>query len=532
MQQITLNFAQPFDLAKYAMFLKCKQLPESKLNYDWETDSYNIQTHPRFAHLLGMKAEGRAAAQQPLSDFLFDYQRFIVARALEAKRYAIYADCGLGKTVMFLEYARHILHKTGGKVLIFSPLQIILQTIEESRRFYGGKLSVHQLKTRAELVAWLNDDASPHHLAITNYEKMIDGELPELNRLAGMIADESSIFKTGGGVIKWNMLHSLNGKSGMAPLGVEYRLSCTATPAPNDIMEYASQASFLGKLRTDGEILWTYFSRDKFGNWQIKPYAKEGFYRFLASWSIYIRNPAHYGFTDNFRDIPAPQFHTHEIAQSPEQQRMELTIRRHGSEGSLFGDTELGVVKRSKLSQIAKGFVYLKDHSVQRVDSRKPAAVAELIKAAVKSGSQVLVWTVFDEEGEIILEHLRKGQAVNLTGKMSEAERALVIEDFRHGTLPVLISKAGLLGFGLNFQFCDTMIFSGWNDSYEQFYQAIKRAHRYGQKKTLQVHLPVIPQLEEAILENVLHKKGNFERDAQEHEDVYKKILKDYGAIK
>lgn len=392
--------------------------------------------------------------------------------------------------------------------------------------------SKNPLSTREELVKWLADDTATSRLAITNYEKMIDGELPELNYLAGLICDESSIFKTGGGVIKWNILHSINGKSGMAPTSVEYRLSCTATPAPNDIMEYASQASFLGKLRNEGEILWTYFTRDKRGNWQVKPYAEDGFYRFMSSWSIYIRDPKHYGFADNLKDLPAPEFHNVEIEQTTEQKEYELEIRRAGTRGDMFGDLNLGVVKRGKLSQLAKGFIYQKTGDPLRIFSKKPGVVADLIRTAVKMGEQVLVWTVFDEEGEILLEHLTDLNAVNLTGKMKMPDRISAIEDFRHGKLPVLISKAELLGFGLNFQFCSTMIFSGWNDSWEQFYQALKRCHRFGQKKALQVYIPYIPALEQDILNNVVRKKSNFEMDAMKQEYHFRKILIEQGVIK
>lgn len=185
---------------------------------------------------------------------------------------------------------------------------------------------------------------------------------------------------------------------------------------------------------------------------------------------------------------------------------------------------------------MAKGFLYRKGEDPLRVPSLKPGRVANLIRRAVAEGEQVLVWTVFDEEGEIILEELGYTcnggvKARNLTGKMKEEERLKTLEDFRRGRLPVLLSKPELLGFGLNFQFCTCMVFSGWDDSYERFYQAIKRAHRYGQTKPLQVYLPYIPSLEGAILDNVFRKKDNFEADARKHEEVYRKVLEEMGEI-
>lgn len=295
---------------------------------------------------------------------------------------------------------------------------------------------------------------------------------------------------------------------------------------------YIQNDTLIIPFGNEGEILWTYFSRDKYGNWGIKPYAEEGFYRFLSSWSIYIRDPKHYGFSDNLKDVPDPKFHIIKIKETQEQKELELKIRRQGND-NLFGDLKLGVVKRSKLSQIAKGFVYEKDKSITYVNSEKPKVIVDIIDTCITQGQQVLVWTVFDEEGEILLRNIRyrSGIAKNLTGKTKEEERLEIIENFRHGNLQVLISKPELLGFGLNFQFCSVMIFSGFNDSFEQFYQAIKRAHRFGQTKALQVYIPYIPELEEMIYENIVKKKNNFEREVMRHEEIYKKILIENGSL-
>ncbi len=190
---------------------------------------------------------------------------------------------------MELEWSRHVVTLTGGKVLIFAPPQVIPQTIDESERFYPRRAGAAGARNarRSHLVAvrarrWFRD----HEL-----RKNDRRHHSEMRNLAGLVLDESSILKSGGGVIKWNLIKSAK--------GIEYKLSCTATPAPNDVMEYASQAAFLEKLRTEGEILWTFFSRinkgPNAGNWMIKPHARDGFYRFMASWSIYLRNPAAYG---------------------------------------------------------------------------------------------------------------------------------------------------------------------------------------------------------------------------------------------
>jgi hypothetical protein len=509
-----------FDLAHYDLFLNCKRLPEFQTTYDWESDSYTISTPARFLPMLGIPAPATPAEKLQIAAYLFDYEQFIVKQALKAQRYAIYADCGLGKTAMFLEWARHVLAAIGRKVLIFSPLQIIEQTCDESTKFYGDALLVKKLETRKELEEWL--EAPGCELAITNYDKMIPGLLPQLRLLGGLICDESSILKSGGGVIKWNLIKSAK--------GIEYKLSCTATPAPNEVMEYASQAAFIEKLRTESDILWTFFSRDKKGEWRIKPHAREGFYRFLASWSIYLRNPKMYGWSDNLASIPPPVFHEYDIDPTPEQIDEQNRIYFEAGAG-LLGTQNIGVVQRTKLSQIAKGFIYEKTGkktTVRLIPSLKPARVADVAIAEMKAGRQVLIWTVFDEEGQLIAEELaaRGIGSCLLDGKVKQKDRISLIEKFRKGQLDILISKASLLGFGMNFQCCTSMIFSGWDDSYERFYQAVRRALRYGQTNTVHIHLPIIRHLEGLVMENVLRKKNSFEQDADEQEKYYLEALK------
>ena len=509
-----------FDLEAYQMFLRAKKLPESQVTYDWETDTYRLTTPARFAGILGEDLAGADRKKINISPCLWDYERFITQMALEVQRYAIFADCGLGKTLMFLEWARCVMEMTGGRVLIFSRnAELIEQTREEAVKFYGDTLPIERIETRAALIEWLKRPGSG--LGITNYEKMIDGLLPELRYLAGLICDESSILKSGGGVIKWNLIKSSK--------GIEYKLSCTATPAPNDIMEYASQAAFLEKLRTEGEILWTFFTRDKSGEWRIKPHAREGFYRFMASWSIY-------GWADNVRQIPEPEFLEHKIDPTEDQMKEAMALF-HDSGAGLLGDNSLGVVQRTKLSEIAKGFRYepvpgKKSRRAVQIDSNKPAFIADLICSEVGAGRQVLVWTVFDEESALIEEALR-GRGIRfgvLDGQTKPALRLEILRRFKAGELDAVVSKASLLGFGMNFQFVGAMIFSGWDDSYERFYQAVKRAFRYGQLVSLRVHIPFIPQLEGMVWENVLRKKENFEADAMEQEKYYKVALEGIAA--
>lgn len=513
-----------FDLEQYDIFLRCKKLPESRLEYDWQSDTYTLSTPERFASLIGMTATQPDLEPLSASRHLFDYQRWIIGRALDAERFAIWADTGLGKTAMFLEWARQVMWLTKGRVLILSPLQVIDQTVAEARRFYPDAGRIEWLNSREELIDWLQRPGQA--VGITNYEKLIQGVIPELRHLAGLIADESSILKTGGGVIKWNLIKSAK--------GIRFKLSCTATPAPNDTMEYASQASFLEKLRTEADILWTYFTRDKRGDWRIKPHAQQAFYRFMSTWSIYLRNPAHFGFEDILSTLPDPEYHEYKVPITDQQRELMYGfLTRHGR--GMLSD-RLGVKERSRLSQLAKGFLYDREsgpEDVALVESNKPGAVCDLVCQEVRTGP-VLVWTVFDAESRILsekLEHMASGNftVATLDGSMSHADRSAVLGRFKAGEVNVLISKAQLIGYGMNLQHVRSMVFSGFDDSFERMYQAVRRAYRFGQTETVRIHIPYVPELEGMIFDNVKSKETAFMKDVEIQERHYRKALQGIG---
>jgi hypothetical protein len=507
-----------FDLEAYELFLRTKAVPERHLDFDWRTGAYTLTMPARFAPALGAQHGGQTKdLSGPIAPHLFDFQRFIVEQALDAKRYAIWADTGLGKTAMQLEWARQVVERTGGRAAILCPLQIIDQTIEEAERFYGDGLPIVRIETREDLADFCASDGPG--LGITNHEKLTAGVLDPLRRLAGLVVDESSILKSGGGVIKWNLIKSAR--------GIEHKLSCTATPAPNDTMEYASQAAFLEKLRSEGEILWTYFSRDKRGTWSVKPHARDAFYAFMSSWSIYLRDPASYGFADILADLPPPAMHEHRLPISEEQRAamQELLV----SSGRGLFDERQGIRERSKLAQLAKGFLYEgqgKDRITRAVESAKPEFVAQLVEAEVAAGRPTLVWTVFDEESAL-LDRALAVPRTTLHGDSTAAERQASIAAFRSGEVDVLVSKAQLVGFGLNFQRAKAMVFSGFDDSFERLYQAIRRAYRFGQKHAVQVHVPVIPELEGLMLDNLKAKQRAFDRDVAIQEVNYRNALKE-----
>ena len=535
--RLSVHFKR-FDLPSYEVFLKCKRLPESQVEFLPEDESYRVTAPARFAPMLGIDVPPAVAQDLPISDFLFDDQREIVTTALASKRFAVWSDCGLGKTLIILEFARQVMRRTGKRFLIFTVNEVVKQFVEECQRFYGDTLPIHRIESRAKMREWLPDlprtaDTLPKpgygidglpNLGITNYEKMNpesieDQVVSEMMQLGGVGLDESSRLKAGGGKQKWALIKSCK--------GIEYKLSCTATPAPNDIMEYASQASFLEKMRSESEIIWTYFIRDsKTHRWTVKPHARAAFFEFMAGWSIYVRDPKRYGWRIGMPEVPEPIVQTYQIEPTAAQMdiiRLETRDDLTGQQ-SLVLDRELNAIQRMKLSQVAKGFRYHKGGTgkYDLIDSRKPAFVADLIKSEIKAGHQVLVWTVFDAESEILLKHLVKAfKGERLTGKTKDADRVEILERFRRGESPCLISLASMLGFGMNFQNCSSMIFSGWSDSFEMYYQAVRRAYRFGQKKRVRVHLPFIEDLEGDQLQNVFRKESEHNRAISEMEDNY-----------
>ncbi len=530
--ELVIHFRK-FDQQEYAVFLRAKALPESSVVFHDEDETYSIRAPARFASMLGVELPAAERKELDLSPFLFDDQAAIVRMFLDAKRFACWSDCGLGKTPIMLECARHVINRTGGRVLIITLNEIVKQTIQEAEKFYGNSLPVHRIKSREEMRKWCREGGNGSQLAITNYEKMnpeslADQVVTEMRHLAGIILDESNRLAQGGGKQKWALIKSCK--------GIEYKLSCTATPAPNDTMEFASQASFLEKMRSEGEIIWTYFIRDsKTHRWKVKENAREQFFRFMSSWSIFVRDPRRYGWRNGMAEVPTPEIILHEIPANTDQLEAAsvYSVDRDGQR-MLPGidDQDRNTIRRAKLSQIAKGFVYRKGEGgkFDRIKSAKPPAVARIVAKEVSDGLQVLVWTVFDAENKIVAEELRRKDPrlkfETLTGKTKDFDRFEIMERFRSGECRVLISRTSMLGYGMNFQCCGSMVFSGFSDSYVSYYQAIRRAYRFGQTRSVRVHIPVVRDLEEDMLDNIFRKQGDHEAAILEMERNYIETLR------
>lgn len=455
-----------------------------------------------YAAMLGLTRPKVQAAKYKPHDGLFDYQRDIAATAIRKRKYAIFADCGLGKTLMLLEFAKHAARVTGKRVLIVAPLMVCRQHIKEAARFYPD-LSIGRV-VASDLQYWLNSTSSlDTEIGVTNYEAIREGI--SASNLGGLILDESSMLKSHYGA--WGTRLIEMGR------GLDWKLCATGTPAPNDRIEFANHAVFLDRARTVNEFLASYFiNRGQTNNrWELKPHALKPFYRDLSDWSIFLTNPATYGWTDNVGTIPPMHIHIDEIELTPEQRKAAQQLT-----GDLITANIGGIGQRGKLSQIAKG--------KNGIPTNKPTEIRKMVESWPDEST--IIWCHYNDEQDSMERTFP--DAVSLSGSTKESDRESYIDRFIAGEVKVMISKPKILGFGLNLQVATRQVFSGIKDSYEEFYQAVKRSNRVGSTKPLNVHIPVT-ELEMPFVDNVLSKANRVEADTIEQERLFTELGGNYG---
>ncbi len=396
-----------------------------------------------------------------LNPMLYPFQRELVSWALRKQRAAIFADTGLGKTAMLLEWATIILNEVGGPLLVFSPLAVAEQTQRESKKFN----TPHHVQ-----ICKSQDDIEPHAINITNYERLhrFDGEFNAI------ILDESSILKSIDGKTRNQLIEQF--------INVPYKLCCTATPAPNDMAEFGNHAEFLN-IATYQEMLSRFFVHDD--TWRLKGHAVDEFYRWLASWSVMIKSPSDLGFDDTIFQLPplttTPIFFD----------TNDIDLPTKNGQGQLFAVNLGGVGTRSAIRRTT-----LQD---------KVRIAAEIIN---QCEDQWISWVGLNDEGREL--HKAVPDSVLIEGSDSIESKTKKLMAFINGDTRVLITKIKIAGFGLNLQKCHKQMFVGLNDSYEQFYQAIRRSWRFGQDTPVDVSI-VIHETERPILDNIQSKEAMSE---------------------
>lgn len=387
---------------------------------------------------------------------LFGFQRDLVAWAAKKGRAAIWADTGLGKTRMQIEWARMMGHKT----LIVAPLAVTAQTIEEASAL---GIDVSYARSTAEVTG---------PLTITNYERT-DAFDPAM--FGAVVLDESSILKNFEGKTRSALIRQWK--------DTPCRLACSATPAPNDVTELANHAEFLGVMPRN-EMLAAYFVHDDDG-WRPKRHAVGHMYEWMSGWAAAVRRPSDMGHPeeDGLYDLPPLTFRQHVVGvnESPE--------------GQLFAVDLGGVGGRSRVRR-------------STLDARCERT-AELVNA---NDDPWVVWCGLNDEADM-LARLIPG-AVNVQGNDTPETKAEQLMSFAHGEFRVLITKPSIAGMGLNFQHAAHMAFTGLSDSYEAYYQAVRRCWRFGQKRPVHVHI-IVSELEQQIVANVQHKETEAARMTQ-----------------
>lgn len=396
----------------------------------------------------------RSAVDQPVGfecrrplTALFDYQQVIVRWATRRGKAAIFADTGLGKTAMQLAWAHEVAIETGKPTLLLAPLAVSIQTIAEASKF--------------GLRARLWSDGAPAEIHVANYE-----QLANLNPhdYGGIVLDESSILK------------GMNGKlrAAITDFGsvLPYRLSCTATPSPNDWMELGTQAEFLGVM-SQMEMLAMYFTHDsaRTSKWRLKGHAKERFFQWMASWAVVIKSPADLGFDATMFELPELRLHEHTVGTA--------TLKADEADS-------LGLQDRARIRKLSMP---------ERVEK-----AAELANAV---DDQCIVWCHMNDESTALAEAI--DGAVEVSGSDKREHKEAALTGFAAGDVRALVSKPRIAGFGMNFQRCNHMVFTGLSDSWEQYYQAVRRVWRFGQTRDVDVHL-VSGADEGAVLANIKRK--------------------------
>jgi DNA modification methylase len=392
---------------------------------------------------------------QNLNKNLFDFQRDIVTWACRKGRAAIFADCGMGKTIMQLSWAEQVHRKYGGFVLIVAPLAVAAQTIREGAHF---GIEVHKCRTCDDLQDGIN---------ITNYEMLSHFEGVEFQ---AVVLDESSILKSYSGAIRNQIIAMFK----FTP----FKLACTATPAPNDYMELGNHSEFLGCMdRT--EMLAMFFIHDggDTSKWRLKGHAQGIFWDWVASWACMVTKPSDLGYEDGGFQLPPIDIQVHSVDSGMNQ------------DGRLFAVAETSLTDQQKARR----------NTVQI----KGDIIAGYINS---SDDSWLVWCDLNAESE----HLAMSipDAVEVRGADSIEWKEDAMLGFADGKYRVLVTKPSIAGFGMNWQHCHKIAFCGMSHSYEQFYQAIRRCWRFGQSHAVEVHV-FVTDLEEQIVANVLRKKDD-----------------------
>ena len=376
-------------------------------------------------------------SEDALNATLFDFQKFCVKRALAAGKFALFEDCGLGKTIQQLEWSKKVAEHTGKPVLILAPLAVVSQTIKEGEKF-GYKVTDCDEMKGADVGIY-----------ITNYDNLPN---VDVSLFSGIVLDESSILKNFQGKTKEYIIEQF--------ARTPYKLACTATPSPNDTTEICNHAEFLDVMNRN-EMLAMYFVHDggSTSEWRLKGHAKQSFWDFVSSWAVMLNKPSDIGFDDDGYELPP--LDVQQIIVETEKRDNWLLFNEMAVSATDF-HKELRMTMDVRLNKVA-----------EIVNSRK--------------NESFLVWIGQDEEGRYLRELLP--DAVEVKGSDSREYKKDKLLGFANGDFRILITKLKIAQFGLNYQNCHNQIFASLDFSFEATYQGIRRSYRFGQTSAVNIYL-------------------------------------------
>lgn len=403
-----------------------------------------------------------------LNPNLKDFQSAIDKWALKRGRAAIFADTGLGKTLMQLVWADEVVKHTNQPVIVFAPLAVARQTVEE-----GEKFGIKSVYVRSQ------PDIMPAGIYVTNYEMR---EYFDPDSFSGVILDESSILKNETGKTRRDFIDQW--------VVTPYRLSCTATPSPNDFMELGNQAEFLG-IMSMTEMLAMFFFNDAgdTGTWKLKAHGEKKFFEWLATWAVFIRMPSDLGFSDEGYILPPLNIIEHEVKTA--------TVTQDTDQGELFVKPAQTLNERRKAKR---------DSINERVK-----VAAGLIN---NSDESWIAWCFLNDEQD----ELEKAITVDycsVRGSNTQDQKEERLLGFSHGKYKNIITKGKIAGMGLNWQHSHNAVFVGLDDSFEKFYQSVRRQYRFGQKHPVNIHI-VTSDGEESIKKNIERKQDQHDKLSDE----------------
>jgi len=415
-----------------------------------------VETRTNYGDFLKNKkiiSESVGFKADVINPCLYDFQSAITKWALLKGRCGIFADCGLGKTLMQLEWARHVHNHTGKPILILAPLAVSLQTQREGKKF---NVNVNICSSQSDVSNGIN---------VTNYEKL---HKFDTSNFIGVVLDESSILKDFTGKFRNFIIDEFK--------YTPYKLACTATPAPNDFVELGNHAEFLNVL-TRPEMLSMFFINDasNTGTWRLKGHSQKEFWQWMCSWSIMLSSPSDIGFKNNGFNLPPLNI-------------IEKTIKMGiPLPGNLFVEPANTLSERRLARKI----------SIEK----KVNAIKNIINE-----NQFIVWCDLNKESESISSSISGMVEITGSDKSEKKEQAMI--DFSEGKIKYLVTKPKIAGHGMNFQNCHEMAFMGLSDSYESFYQAVRRCWRFGQKHPVNAYV-IVSDLETNVVENVKRKESD-----------------------